>query len=72
MIEIINKICSQLPPGWIIELCLTQSESRGGEGPYVNLVNPHGEYPSLPDSSGKTIVDQLEDALAVVKRWGET
>lgn len=72
MIETINKICAQLPEGWIIELCMTHGEVQEGRGAFVNLVDSQGRYPNLPDSSGKTIVEQLESALVVAKEKART
>lgn len=65
MIETINKICAQLPPGWEINLDMQHGEA------FVTLIDPNGKYPALPDPSftDKTIVEQLEDALLVAKGW---
>jgi hypothetical protein len=63
MEETINKICVQLPPGWTIELSIEKDTA------WVNLVDPLGECPELPDSSDKTIIEQLNDALCVAKGW---
>lgn len=60
MIETVNRICAQLPPGWTIELCMTHPDY---DGVCVNLINPHGGFLDLPDTSDKTIVEQLDEML---------
>ena len=67
MIETINRICAQLQPGWMIELCMTHGEVQDGGGPTVELVDPENRLLNLPDPSDKTIIEQLNDALCVAK-----
>lgn len=62
MEEIVNRICAQLPPGWTIALCMS---NEGGF--WVDLIDPRGRYPSLPDISDKTMLEQLNDALCMAK-----
>lgn len=70
MIETINRICAQLPLGWSIELCMANDESH--DRAWVRLIDSRGKHLSLPNSSDKTIVEQLNDALCVAKGWGDT
>lgn len=70
--ETIKKICEQLPEGWTIKLCMSHGEVQEGGGLSVDLIDPQGKYPSLPDASGKTIVEQLNDALLIAKGWRDT
>lgn len=66
MLETINKICAQLPPGWSVELCMANDDVH--DGAWVRLIDLKGKYPpNLPDSAGKTIIEQLNDALCVAK-----
>jgi hypothetical protein len=72
MIEIVNKICAQLPPGWRIELCMAPGDEFKNRAWWITLIDPQGWYASLPDARGKTIVEQLEDTLLVAKGWRDT
>ena len=65
MEQIINKTCSQLPLGWTITLEMEKDSA------WVDLIGPLGECPDLPDSSGKTIVEQLNEALCIAIGWGK-
>ena len=65
MIEIVNRICSQLPSGWIITLEMEKDSA------WIDLEGPLGEYSSWQDLTDKTIVEQLEDALCMAKGWGK-
>ncbi len=67
MIETIDKICKQLPPEWEISLSMTSGKVKDGHGLSVDLIDPQGRYLSLPDASGKTIEEQLLDALYAAK-----
>ena len=60
MIETVNKICAQLPEGWLISL-----EMESGAA-WVDLYKDGGIV-DLPDPSDKTIIEQLNDALCVAK-----
>ena len=60
MIEIVNKICNQLPEGWLISL-----EMESGAA-WVDLYEGSGIV-ELPDPTDKTIIEQLNDALCMSK-----
>ena len=68
MIETINKICEWLPKGWEINLIM----KKGGPAE-IKLIGPDGRYTKpLPSSTGKTIVEQLNDAVCVARGWRDT
>jgi len=60
--ETINRICQQLPKGFVISLFMEKGVA------YVELSNGKNHIP-LPDSTDKDILEQLNDALYVAKGW---
>ncbi len=64
MIETINKICGHLPEGYIISLNLENGSA------WVELLDSNGNY-VLPDTTDKTIIEQLNDALCVANGFKE-
>jgi hypothetical protein len=56
--EIVERICKELSDLYEISLNMENGSA------YVTLCGPAG-FIDLPDSADKTIVEQLEDALAV-------
>ena len=59
MENIINKICKHLKCGFEIKLCMEDGAA------WVELYNINDEQVNLPDSTDKTIIEQLNDALCV-------
>ena len=57
-----NRVCQHLPHGW--ELCLRMEWGAA----WVTLHN-QGEDIELPDSAGKSIEKQVNDALSVARGW---
>lgn len=58
MKEIINKICGQLPEGFMLNLCMENGAA------WVELINPSGVMVNL-DGFGETLEDQLNEALCI-------
>jgi len=56
---LVNRICGELPNGY--EISLKLENGYGG----VVLTDCHGNDVELPETAGKTIMDQLLDALNV-------
>jgi len=63
MEDIINKICQQIPAGYVISLNMENGAA------WVSLVNTNDDDIELPDSTDKTIIEQLNDALCVANKW---
>lgn len=61
--KIIETICVHLPPGWVIGLYMEAGAA------WVSLSDPVGNIPKLPDSTDKTLTEQLNDALCVANGW---
>lgn len=61
MLEIINKICADLPYHWEINLKMESGAAT------VVLVYA-GREVDLPDTADKTLTEQLNDALCVATR----
>ena len=61
--ELINKICKQIPPGYEIKLHMENGAA------WVTLVNANDDDITLPDSADMTIIEQLNDALCVANKW---
>lgn len=60
MEDVINKICGHLPEGLEIQLCMENGAA------FVTLLDRgNGSHIKLPDSTDKTIVEQLNDAMCV-------
>ena len=58
MIEVINKICGQLPDGFMINLCMENGAA------WVELITPSSITKDI-DGGGQTIIEQLNDALCI-------
>ena len=63
LFEIVNKICGHLQEHHIISLDM----ENGYAG--VSLTDTEGNYIELPDSTDKTLIEQLNDALCVANGW---
>ena len=63
MEELINKICQHIPIGHVISLHMENGAT------WVSLVNTNDDDIELPDSTDKTIIEELNDALCVANKW---
>ena len=57
--DIANAVCRHTPPGYVISLCIEDGAA------WVELGNDGEGSIKLPDSSDKTLLEQLNDALCV-------
>ena len=65
MEDTINKVCKHLAGGWIVALNMEHDAA------WVELIDPTGRCHKLPDSTDKTLLEQLNDALCVANDWKE-
>ena len=56
--EVINKICGQLPEGFMINLCMENGAA------WVELITPSGITKDI-DGGCQTIIEQLNYALCI-------
>jgi hypothetical protein len=56
-LETIEKICSHMPPGYILNICIEDGAA------WVDLYSPDGRKERLPDAADKNMVEQVNDAL---------
>ena len=61
MKDVIEKICGQLPDGFEIQLYMEKGAAC------VTLTDGDGRYRNLPDTTDKTLADQLAEALFVAE-----
>ena len=61
-----ERVCMHLKEGYQIKLCMENGAA------WVELVNPHGGFPTLPDTSDKELIEQINDALCVANGWDLT
>jgi hypothetical protein len=61
--DIANAVCKHTPPGYVISLCIEDGSA------WVDLGKDNEGFLKLPDSSDKTLLEQLNDALCVANGW---
>jgi hypothetical protein len=57
--DIANCVSGHLPEGWELSLCIENGSAC------ISLKDNKGRWPSLPDSSDKTLMEQINDAVCV-------
>lgn len=60
---IANAICLHTPPGYVVSLCCEDGAA------WVELRKDGVGNLELPDSSDKSLLEQLNDALCVANGW---
>ena len=63
--RMVNIVCGHLPIGCVVTLEMEHGSAD------VNLIDTNGDYVNLPDTTDKTIIEQLNDALLVANGWVE-
>ena len=58
-----NAVCMHIPPGYVISLCMEEGAA------FVQLGKDGVGFINLPDSTDKTLLEQLNDALCVANGW---
>jgi hypothetical protein len=60
---IANAVSAHTPPGFVIGLNIEHGAA------WVELWGGGAGYADLPDSAGKTLLEQLNDALCIANGW---
>ncbi len=64
--EVTNKVCQHIPEEMILSLCMENGAA------WVELVDRDGDSLSLPESSDKSLSEQIEDALHSGLEWSHS